>query len=70
MENLNLLGFQVSSMSEAIEKLGCTKETLINSAEDILVNGFTFGVFTFRTENNKKWCYSITAINLNSKEHE
>lgn len=70
MEYLNLLGIQVSSMSEAIEKLGCTRETLINSKDEILINGFTFGVFTFTTENNKNWFYSITAINLNSKEHE
>ncbi|MES2864056.1 MAG: hypothetical protein V4666_08055 [Bacteroidota bacterium] len=69
MENLNLIGIKVNSMAEAIKILGCTKDTLINSADAVLLNGLAFNIFTFRTDGNPDWCYSMTATNLNSKQH-
>jgi len=70
MEKLNLIGIRVSEMCEAIKLLDCTEDNLINSADDVLINGFAFNIFTYRTESNKNWYYSINATNLNSKEHE
>lgn len=70
MEDLNLIGIQVNGMAEAVKLLGCNEETLINSADGILVNGFVFNVFTYRAENSKNWYYSITATNLKSKQYE
>lgn len=70
MGNLNLIGIQVNGMDEAIKLLNCNEETLINSTSSVLINGFAFNVFTYRTENNKNWYYSITATNLKSKQYK
>ena len=69
MENLNLLGVQVQNMNEAIELLKCTKETLIFSENEVLINGITFYIFTYMTENNTNYYYSVTASNLQSNQY-
>lgn len=70
MEDLNLLGAQVSGMSEAIELLGCTDETLINDTASISVNGIDFNLYVYRTENNKNWFYSAVPTNLISNQYK
>lgn len=70
MKNLNLIGIQVSGMSEAIKLLNCTKDSLINSADSVLLNGFAFNIFTYKTETSKDWYYSVTATNLDSEQYK
>ena len=70
MENLNLLGVQVQSMNEAIDLLGCTKETLIYNQSEVILSGITFYLFTYMSNDSKEFCYSVTASNLASNQYE
>lgn len=68
MENLNLLGMQVNSMSEAVQLLGCTEQNLIFKTTEVFLNGLTVFFYSYATEGVKEYYYSFTVINQLSNQ--
>ena len=69
MEHLNLLGFKVNSLLEALSFLKCEEKELLKKQEVFKIEAFEISVYIFYTNNNDKFCYSTGCFYMESKQY-
>ena len=69
MEHLNLLGFKVNSLVEALTFLKCDEKDLLKKQEVFKIESFEISVYIFYTNKNKSFCYSSECLFMESKQY-
>ena len=69
-ERLNLLGDQVSGLSEALTLLNCTYNELTHLEQTTTLNGLNVSFFTYYKEGDPRYFWSVAVVNSDSKQYE